>query len=282
MCISPCGSTSVCATNEKCVANLHKASCQCKHKLVINAAGELTCPGGANICSSDSACPQQLACVNQVCQSPCHSQSCPKGKSCHVLNHKAICMCSKECESEASICLKDRGCPRDMACINFKCQNPCEGYTCQGNTPCVVENHKAVCKFCPPGFVTDTNYGCLEAVGCRSNNDCADKQSCVKRECVNPCEAKICGRSERCSVEQHLAKCLPIEASECEYDGTCFADPCDPNPCGAGAKCENDIGNAVCSCPTGKAGDPLVRCSKLFYHFNTFLVFPKSWSTVFL
>ena len=45
MCISPCGSTSVCATNEKCVANLHKASCQCKHKLVINAAGELTCPG---------------------------------------------------------------------------------------------------------------------------------------------------------------------------------------------------------------------------------------------
>ena len=49
-----------------------------------------------------------------------------------------------------------------MACINFKCQNPCEGYTCQGNTPCVVENHKAVCKFCPPGFVTDTNYGCLE------------------------------------------------------------------------------------------------------------------------
>ena len=53
-------------------------------------------------------------------------------------------------------------------------------------------------------------------------------------------------------------------------------DPCDPNPCGAGAKCENDIGNAVCSCPTGKAGDPLVRCSKLFYDFTTFLVFPKS------
>ena len=49
----------------------------------------------------------------------------------------------------------------------------------------------------------------VSAVGCRSNNDCADKQSCVKRECVNPCEAKICGRSERCAVEQHLAKCLP-------------------------------------------------------------------------
>ena len=162
MCISPCGATSVCATNEKCVANLHKASCQCKHKLVINAAGELTCPGGANICSSDSACPQHLSCINQVCQSPCHTQSCPTGKSCHVLNHKAICMCSSECESEASICLKDRGCPRDMACVGFTCKNPCDGITCKDNTPCVVENHKAVCKFCPPGFVADQNYGCMD------------------------------------------------------------------------------------------------------------------------
>ena len=41
MCKSPCGATSVCAPNEKCVASFHKASCQCKNKLVINVAGEL-------------------------------------------------------------------------------------------------------------------------------------------------------------------------------------------------------------------------------------------------
>lgn len=162
MCKSPCGATSVCAPNEKCVASSHKASCQCKNKLVINSAGELTCPGGANLCTSDEACPLHLACINSICQSPCHSQSCQPGKACHVLNHKPICMCDKECESSVSICLKDRGCPRDQGCINFKCQNPCEGLSCPGNTPCVVENHKAVCKFCPPGFVADLNYGCLE------------------------------------------------------------------------------------------------------------------------
>ena len=44
-------------------------------------------------------------------------------------------------------------------------------------------------------------------------------------------------------------------------------DPCEPNPCGAGAHCENDQGNALCSCPKGKSGDPLVRCSK--FHSTT-------------
>lgn len=41
-----------------------------------------------------------------------------------------------------------------------------------------------------------------------------------------------------------------------------YLDPCEPNPCGAGATCENDFGNALCSCPIGTRGEPLVRCSK--------------------
>ena len=166
MCKSPCGATSVCPPNEHCVANLHKASCQCKNKLVINSAGELTCPGRQdnrpdNTCQSDDSCPPHLACVNKICQTPCHHAACPPGKTCHVLNHKALCMCGRECESSVSICLKDRGCPPDQACINYKCQDPCAGLSCPGNTPCVVEDHKPVCKFCPPGFVADPNYGCL-------------------------------------------------------------------------------------------------------------------------
>ena len=39
-------------------------------------------------------------------------------------------------------------------------------------------------------------------------------------------------------------------------------DPCEPNPCGAGAKCVSDKGNALCSCPVGKTGNPLGRCGK--------------------
>ena len=54
-------------------------------------------------------------------------------------------------------------------------------------------------------------------------------------------------------------------------------DPCEPNPCGAGAKCVSDKGNALCSCPVGKTGNPLVRCGK-YLKINIiieFHVFPK-------
>ena len=161
-CISPCGHTAVCAPNERCVAANHEASCQCKNKLAINSAGELTCPERQSICLSDLECPGHLSCINGLCQSPCHTAACPPGKKCHVLNHVPLCMCEEGCDVSVSLCLKDRGCPIDQACVGFKCQNPCDFHTCANGAPCVVENHVAVCKFCPPGFVVDANYGCLE------------------------------------------------------------------------------------------------------------------------
>ena len=162
-CQSPCGHTSVCAPSERCVAANHQASCQCKSKLVINALGELTCPdksvGG---CSSDVECPINMACISSVCQNPCTHSSCPPGKRCQVLNHQPMCVCDKNCEPSVSICLKDKGCPPDMACINFQCKNPCDGLSCPQGTPCVVQDHVALCKFCPPGFSVDKNYGCIK------------------------------------------------------------------------------------------------------------------------
>ena len=52
-------------------------------------------------------------------------------------------------------------------------------------------------------------------------------------------------------------------------------DPCEPNPCGAGAKCVSDKGNALCSCPVGKTGNPLVRCGK--YLKNQYLKNQYYW-----
>ena len=94
-------------------------------------------------------------------QNPCHDSLCPADKACRVLEHKAVCMCTAACE--ASICLKDRGCPANQACRNFQCVDPCLEAECPGNTPCLVEDHTAICKFCPKGFVVDKDYGCLES-----------------------------------------------------------------------------------------------------------------------
>ena len=58
-------------------------------------------------------------------------------------------------------------------------------------------------------FLKDSNCMCFSAVGCRSNNDCADKQACKAKECINPCEEKACSRTEVCDVVGHAARCLP-------------------------------------------------------------------------
>jgi hypothetical protein len=171
-CLDPCGST-VCSANKKCVVASHKPVCQCKYSLVINQEGALTCPDRDVECRQDSDCPSNQACSEGRCRSPCSEADklCPKGKQCQVLDHKAVCMCVEGCNPSVSICLKDRGCPSNLACVGYQCRNPCEEKKCPNGTPCEVEDHKAVCKFCPPGFTTDPSYGCIkgrereEAVG---------------------------------------------------------------------------------------------------------------------
>ena len=48
----------------------------------------------------------------------------------------------------------------------------------------------------------------FSVVGCRSNNECAEKQACIAKECRNPCDDKACLRSEVCEVVQHSARCI--------------------------------------------------------------------------
>ena len=43
-CINPCVGQR-CADHERCVVRSHAPVCACKHKLAINAVGELSCPG---------------------------------------------------------------------------------------------------------------------------------------------------------------------------------------------------------------------------------------------
>ena len=166
-CIDPCGSL-FCESNKKCIVAGHKPTCQCKHSLVINHEGSLTCPDREVECRQHADCPSNQACSEAGrCRSPCDASdpsatTCPKGKQCQVLDHKAVCMCVEGCNPSVSICLKDRGCPPGQACIGYQCRNPCEEKKCPNGTPCEVEDHKAVCKFCPPGFTTDPNYGCIK------------------------------------------------------------------------------------------------------------------------
>merc|ERR1712088_574813 len=57
-----------------------------------------------------------------------------------------------------------------------------------------------------------------------------------------------------------LASALPYSLFSPQFGSN---SPCSPSPCGPGALCENKgLGNAICSCPPGQTGDPLVEgCS---------------------
>lgn len=162
-CYNPCKSPSVkCSFNKKCEVHNHRTTCVCKNGFVVNEHGELACAPDNLECTQSSQCTSNTACMDGRCQSPCAKSPCPPDKACEVLNHQPICICMKDCNPSLSICLRDSGCPPTQACRAFKCEDPCATASCPADTPCYVEEHKPICKFCPHGFVSDSKYGCLK------------------------------------------------------------------------------------------------------------------------
>lgn len=165
-CRDPClSSRYTCEVNKRCQVRNHKPMCVCKYGFVVNEIGELTCAPDTLTCSRDFDCPSNAACVNGKCQNPCNVRNkrpCPADKTCDVLDHRPVCICTKNCNPSLSICLRDSGCSPDLACRNYRCVDPCRNSTCPADAPCYVEEHKPICKFCPPGFVPDTKYGCMK------------------------------------------------------------------------------------------------------------------------
>lgn len=165
-CYDPCKNPSFkCKDNKKCEVHHHRATCVCKKGFVVNERGEIYCAPESTECTQDSQCPSNKACIDGLCENPCTASvksPCPPEKSCDVLNHQPVCICLKNCQPTLSICLRDNGCPANQACRAFRCEDPCATAQCPENTPCYVEDHKPICKFCPPGFVKDAKYGCLK------------------------------------------------------------------------------------------------------------------------
>lgn len=165
-CVDPCDTPGfVCTGNKKCEARNHRPVCVCKSGFIVNEYGELVCAPDKRECIANEECASNLACIDGRCANPCVENErrgidCPKNKSCQVQNHKPQCVCMKDCSPSVSICLRDNGCPPDLACVNYECVNPCLKAQCAEDSPCFVEDHRPVCKFCPAGFATDSKYGC--------------------------------------------------------------------------------------------------------------------------
>ena len=81
---------------------------------------------------------------------PCNPSPCRQNGQCRVINGAAVCQYPE--------CVINQDCPRDKACFNQRCRDPCVD-ACGINAICQVVNHNAVCS-CPPGYVGEPRLQC--------------------------------------------------------------------------------------------------------------------------
>ena len=94
---------------------------------------------------------------------PCNPSPCGINADCQERNNAASCKCIAdyignpyvECKPE---CVVNAECPRDKACVNQKCRDPCPG-VCGAHAFCTASNHNAVCQ-CEPGYTGNAFVAC--------------------------------------------------------------------------------------------------------------------------
>lgn len=93
---------------------------------------------------------------------PCQPSPCGPNSQCKVIGSQAACSClpnyigqSPNCRPE---CTMNPECPSNLACINERCKDPCDG-SCGVNAKCSVINHNAVCT-CIFGYEGDPTVQC--------------------------------------------------------------------------------------------------------------------------
>uniref|UniRef100_A0A8D8TXE6 Neurogenic locus notch homolog protein 1 n=1 Tax=Cacopsylla melanoneura TaxID=428564 RepID=A0A8D8TXE6_9HEMI len=263
---SPCGQNGVCR--------------------VINGLPSCTYPE----CVINPDCPRDRACVNQRCRDTCPG-SCGLNAICTMINHGPVCSCPPSWVGDPRVqclvpqqdppkpeCVTNSDCPNDKACINSWCKSPCADGVCAPNAQCSVQFHRPICS-CRDGLTGDANVQCYE-IGCRADSECPPTQSCVNRQCVDPCSYTTCGTNALCRVDyNHRARCycpetyfgnpqIRCERPQCLSNDECpahlacvnqrCADPCD---CAPGAQCQVMNHWPQCSCPPGYVGNPKVSCT---------------------
>lgn len=308
-CVDPCLSHS-CGRGAECKVFNHRAQCQCP----AGTQGDplLSCITG--ICHYNEDCADHEACdrLNRVCRLVCDEDTCADSAICKGQQHQPKCYCPQGTTGNPFIrctlllsppdgqpeCRSDSECPTQMACINQKCVNPCANeQVCKPDQECRVLDtsplRTVMCQ-CPPDMVVDSSGRCISVrhEQCHTDNDCSDREKCIRGTCIEACKIDRCGVNALCNSFSHQAVCtcapgytgnahvecttihitppviLPPECyidSDCTYDKTCrggyCVNPCrEDNPCAVGAFCSVNRHEAVCRCPAQYIGNPKIEC----------------------
>lgn len=228
--------------------------------------------------------------VPPIEKNPCNPSPCGPNALCS----DGVCTCLPEyhgdpyrgCRPE---CVLNDDCPRDRACVNNRCIDPCPG-TCGQNAECTVINHIPTCS-CLSNYTGNAFVICSPIM--RKSQSLATL-CCCYHFClpatliVNPCNPTPCGPNSHCRSinEQAVCSCVAgyigspptcrpecISSSECSLVKACINQKClDPciGTCGIRARCEVINHNPICSCPEQLTGDPFTRCIPYGMSFHIF------------
>lgn len=93
---------------------------------------------------------------------PCIPTPCGPNSQCRISGETAVCSClpnyigrAPNCRPE---CTTNSECPRNLACLNERCRDPCPG-TCGSYATCTVNNHQSICR-CLDQYTGDPFLAC--------------------------------------------------------------------------------------------------------------------------
>lgn len=161
-----------CTVNTECPSNLACIKERCKDPcpgscgpyttcIVINHSPNCQCERGYT--GDPFASCTALIIQQEMERNPCNPSPCGANAICKERNGAGSCTCLPEyfgdpytiCKPE---CVTNTDCPKDKACLNNKCKDPCPGI-CGINAECRVSNHAPSC-FCFGGYTGNPSTAC--------------------------------------------------------------------------------------------------------------------------
>ncbi|KAF0298054.1 Neurogenic locus notch 3 [Amphibalanus amphitrite] len=266
-CRDPC--VGVCGPNAQCNVVNHVPNCYCPADYQGDAFVSCELKPVTTPYTPDKEPP--VAVIN-----PCYPNPCGRNTECREAGERAVCSCLPGYQGDPSLgcrreCETSYECAPQLACIRFKCIDPCPG-TCGINANCRVQNHVPEC-YCVDGYEGNPYMACQLQPGK------SVQQLMTPAEPVDPCRPSPCGANAQCNVvgDRAACSCLPgfidrppncrpecVVHQDCRADQACIGqkcrDPC-PGSCGVGADCLVRNHNPICSCPSGYTGDPFTQCT---------------------
>ncbi|GBN12717.1 Fibrillin-2 [Araneus ventricosus] len=150
-------------------------------------------------CRSNEHCPDDEACIQGRCDTPCRPGACGLKALCRATNHQAECTCPQNFQGNARVQCNPES--RVECQFNSDCA-PNE--TCE-NSRCIVVTGCRSDSFCHTGEICE-NTKCI--LGCRTDSDCTFDKACVNSRCINPCSVQDpCGRNADCRPIVHRPYC---------------------------------------------------------------------------